>query len=141
MVFWNMVLGSWNMSSESFPKRDIAPPAGFFEGSAHFFVPPELFSRFRLADGVRGAEQIAEDANAVGVGEVGGEFDLRGKPLLFTKLASIHTDIIASIGVIGKECLNAGWLPNPGRPESPLAIPTILSGRDAFVRVLRAPSK
>jgi hypothetical protein len=68
-----------------------------------------------------------------------GEFDLRGKPLQFTKLASIHNDIIASAGVISKECLNAGWLPNPGRPESPLAFPTILSGRLAFVRVLRAP--
>src|SRR5207245_8073207 len=89
-------------SSESFPKRDIALAARFFEGSAHFFVPPELFSRFRLADGVRGAEQIAEDANAVGIGEIGGEFDLRGKPL-FPKLASTHNDIIASAGVISKE--------------------------------------
>src|SRR5947209_5762168 len=127
MVFWNLVLGSWNMSSESFTKCQIALAARFFERSAHFFVPLELFSRFRLADGVRGAEQIAEDANAVGVGEVGGEFDLRGKPFQFTKLASIHNDIIASAGVIRKECLNAGWLPNPGRPESPLAFPTILS--------------
>src|SRR6266849_5027855 len=117
MVLWNLVLGSWNMSSESFPKRDIAPPARFFEGSAHFFVAMEVFSRFRLADGVRRSEQIAEDANAVGVGEIGGEFDLRGKPFPFTKLASIHNDIIASTGVIRKECLNAGWLPNPGRRE------------------------
>ena len=93
-------------SSESFPKRDIALAARFLEGSAHFFVPPELFRRFRLADGVRGAEQIAEDANAVGIGEVGGEFDLRGKPLLFPKLASTRNDIIASAGVISKECPN-----------------------------------
>jgi len=103
-------------SSESFPKRDIALAARFFEGSAHFFVPPQFFSRFRLTDSVRGAEQIAEDANAVGVGEVGGEFDLRGKPLLFTKLASTHNDIIASAGVISKECPNDDWLPIPHRP-------------------------
>ena len=42
-------------------------------------------------------------ANAVGIGEIGGEFDLRGKPFLFPKLASIHNDIIASAGVISKE--------------------------------------
>src|SRR5439155_344853 len=81
----------------------VWPGCGFFQGSAHFFVPPELFSRFRLADGVRGSEQIAEDANAVGIGEVGSEFDFRGKPLLFPKLASTHNDIIASAGVISKE--------------------------------------
>jgi hypothetical protein len=90
--------------TQSFAECDIALAAGLFEGSADFFVPPEFFGRFRLADGVGRSEKIAEDANAIGVREVGGECDLRGKPLPFTTLALAHNDIITRAEVMSKDC-------------------------------------
>jgi hypothetical protein len=54
-------------------------------------------------DSVRGAEQIAEDADAVGIREAGSECHLGCKPFPFFAFPLTHNDIIACPPVIGKD--------------------------------------